>query len=175
MATKPQPTGRERVFPEDELIVSKTDAAGVITYANDLFLEISRYTEEELIGAPHSLLRHPDMPRAVFGLLWDEIQAAREVFAYVKNLASDGDHYWVLAHVTPSFDGSGRVTGFHSSRRTTDPAALAAVEPLYAAMVRAERAAGPGPAAVEAGRAVLDQQLAEAGCSYEQFVFSLVA
>ena len=98
------PTGRERMFGEDEIIVSKTDLKGRITYANSVFLRVAGYAEEDVLGQPHSMIRHPGMPRAVFKLLWETIAGGREIFAYVKNMARDGDHYWVFAHVTPSFD-----------------------------------------------------------------------
>ena len=75
------PTGVERFFPEDEVIVSKTDVKGRITYANETFLNIAGYTEEEVLGQPHSMIRHPDMPRCVFKLLWDTIKARSEIFA----------------------------------------------------------------------------------------------
>ena len=97
----PTPTGRERTFGPDELIVSKTDLKGRMTYANDVFLRISGYDLDELIGQPHSLIRHPEMPRGLFRLLWQRISTGHEVFAFINNLAKTGDHYWVLAHVTP--------------------------------------------------------------------------
>ncbi len=119
------PTGIERHFGEDEIIVSKTDLQGKITYANDVFIRVSGYSEEELIGAPHSLIRHPDMPRAVFKLLWDTLAAGEEIFAYVNNLAASGDNYWVFAHVTPSLGADGKVIGYHSNRRVPEPARVA--------------------------------------------------
>ena len=97
------PSNRESPFDENEIIVSKTDTRGRITYANDVFSRVSRFGVAELLGAPHSIIRHPDMPRCVFKLLWDTIQAKQEIFAYVVNMAKNGDHYWVFAHVTPSF------------------------------------------------------------------------
>ena len=100
---RPRPTGREISFGEDEIIVSKTDTRGVITYSNTVFQRVSGYTEEELQGKPHSIIRHPDMPRCVFRLLWDTVQSGHELFAYVLNLAKNGDGYWVFAHITPSF------------------------------------------------------------------------
>jgi len=87
-----QPTSRERLWGEEEIIVSKTDLKGIITYANRTFLKVSGYSEEELLGKPHSIIRHPDMPRCVFKLLWDTIEAGREILAYVKNMAKNGDH-----------------------------------------------------------------------------------
>ena len=86
-------TGKERFFADDELIVSKTDLKGRITYANNLFLEIADYSEKEVLGQPHSLIRHPDMPRSIFKLLWDTIQGGSEIFAYVINGTKFGDHY----------------------------------------------------------------------------------
>lgn len=81
-----QPTGIERSFDPDKIIVSKTDTKGKITYANSVFLDIAGYTENEIMGAPHNLVRHPDMPRCIFGFLWTNLQAGKEVFAYVLNL-----------------------------------------------------------------------------------------
>ena len=112
-----KPTGVEFPFGEEELIVTKTKLKGHITYANDVFLRLSKYSPKEVIGAPHSLIRHPDMPRCIFKLLWDTIQAKKEIFAYVVNLASDGDHHWVFAHVTPTLDAQQNVVGFRSNRR----------------------------------------------------------
>ncbi|MCC6510142.1 MAG: PAS domain-containing protein [Pirellulaceae bacterium] len=96
---------QERAFNIDELFFSITDKKGVIQQCNDVFTRISAYTTEEVIGAPHSILRHPDMPRAIFKLLWDTIEAGQIVAAYVKNLAKDGRYYWVLALVMPTENG----------------------------------------------------------------------
>jgi PAS domain S-box-containing protein len=91
--TRPQPSGAERSFDEKDIIVSKTDLQGRITYANHVFVQVSGYSEAELLGQPHSIIRHPDMPRAVFKLLWDTLESGHEVFAYVNNMASNGDNY----------------------------------------------------------------------------------
>ncbi len=168
-----QPTGREVHFAPDDVIVSKTDLAGRITYANDVFLAIAGYAEEDVLGEAHNLIRHPDMPRTVFAFLWEALKAGEEVFAYVKNMTKTGDHYWVLAHVTPSRDAAGAVTGYHSNRRVPDRGAVERVSALYAEIRRAEQAA-PGPReALQAGRALLDARLAAAGLSFNAFVFSL--
>lgn len=173
MSTKIIPTGRETTFHEHEIIVSKTDLQGRITYANDVFLRVSGYTEAELIGTAHSLVRHPKMPRSVFKLLWDTIQAREEVFAYVINLAKNGDHYWVLAHVTPSYDLKGTHIGYHSNRRVPHADALAKVTPLYATLLAVEQAQPDKRAAVAAGTAALVATLADLHLSYSQFVFGL--
>ena len=86
MTSAVRPTGIENILGEEELIVSKTDLKGRITYANDIFIRMAKYSWKELVGAPHSLVRHPDMPRCVFRLLWDTLQAKQEIFAYVVNL-----------------------------------------------------------------------------------------
>lgn len=168
------PTGAERTFGEDEVIVSKTDTRGFITYANDVFLRVAAYREEEVLGRPHSIIRHPDMPRTVFKLLWDTISAGEEIFAYVDNLAGDGAHYWVLAHVTPSFDARGRITGYHSNRRCPSRAAVRAVAPLYGQLLAAERRQANPVAAMAAGRALLDAELARRNMSYEEYVWSVI-
>src|ERR1700761_2971359 len=120
-AMEPTLTGVERHFDTDDVIVTKTDPGGRLTYANEVFLNISHLTEKQALGAPHSIIRHPDMPASVFRLLWQTIQEGREIFAYVLNRATNGDHYWVFAHVTPSFDAGGNIVGYHSNRRVPDP------------------------------------------------------
>lgn len=167
------PTGQERSFPEDDIIVSKTDLKGRITYANDVFCKIGLYTETELLGQPHSILRHPDMPRCVFQMLWERIKAGEEIFAYVKNLAKNGDHYWVLAHVTPSFDAAGQINGYHSNRRAPDRAALAVIEPIYRELLAEEARHTDRNAGMRAGAERLQAMLNERGLDYHEFIFSL--
>lgn len=167
------PTGREVRFAEDEIIVSKTDLRGIITYANDIFQRVSGFNEAELIGMPHNILRHPDMPRCVFKLLWDTIKSGNEIFAYVLNLSRDGSHYWVFAHVTPSYDLNGKHVGYHSNRRVPYPDALAKVIPLYAQLLAIEKRASNPKAGTEAAFQQLAEQLQEKQKDYGQFVFSL--
>ncbi len=172
-ATRVRPTGIERTFGEDEMIVTKTDPRGVITYTNDVFLRVSALTEAEAIGQPHSLIRHPDMPRAVFKLLWDVLGERQEIFAYVLNLAADGAHYWVLAHVTPSYGPNGRVVGYHSNRRRPTPGAVAAANDLYRHLHAVEARQTHTPDAVKAGYQALQDVLAERGQNYDELVWSL--
>ncbi|WNB84588.1 PAS domain-containing protein [Cellulomonas sp. ATA003] len=172
--TRPRPTGVERTFPAHEIIVSKTDPRGVITYTNDVFLRVSAYREEEVLGRPHNVIRHPEMPRAVFALLWDTLARGQEMFAYIVNLAGDGAHYWVLAHVTPSFGTDGRVVGYHSNRRSPDRSAVDAVRPLYRDLLAEERRHGSARAAVAASSALLARTLEDRGTSYDEHVWSLV-
>ncbi|MFN3688845.1 PAS domain-containing protein [Salinarimonas sp.] len=167
------PTRREVFFDPDDLIVSKTDLKGRISYANRTFCTISGYTEAEVIGQPHAMIRHPDMPRAVFKLLWDAILKGEEIFAYVKNMTKAGDHYWVFAHVTPSFDAQRRVCGFHSNRRVPKRAALAAIEPLYAELSGIEAAHSNAKEGLAASFSRLSAIVAAKGESYDRFVFSV--
>lgn len=167
------PTGQECFFEEDEIIVSKTDLKGRITYANEVFLRVAGYAESEVLGAPHSIIRHPAMPRCVFKLLWDTLHEGREIFAYVVNLAKNGDHYWVLAHVTPTFDESGEVVGYHSNRRVPGREQVAKAEALYADLSALEAGASSPREALEASTHALLENLSTAGVTYEQFVFSL--
>lgn len=167
-----QPTTVERVMREDDFIVSKTDTKGRIVYGNRIFIEYSGYSERELLGAQHNIIRHPDMPRAVFKLLWDTIQARQECFAYVKNMSKDGGYYWVFANVTPSFDPAGNLLGYYSVRRKPKSGAVKIVTDLYRAMIEAERRAGPRDAMTASGKLLTDL-LREKGASYEEFILSI--
>jgi PAS domain S-box-containing protein len=168
-----QPTGKECPYDEEELIVSKTDLKGRITYANDVFLRLSKFPIDEVIGAPHSLIRHPDMPRCVFKLLWDTLEAKREIFAFVLNMARDGDHYWVFAHVTPTFDAKGNVTGYHSNRRKPDAAQIAKIKPLYAQLLAEEKRHDSRKDGMLRGYDMLMDILKSKEIDYDEFVFSL--
>ena len=161
--------GNELCFDENLFIVSKTDLKGKITYGNDLFIEISGYSEKELIGAPHNILRHDDMPRAVFKLLWDRIQSGKEVFAYVKNRAKSGQYYWVHAYVTPIVDSrKNEIIGYHSVRRKPASEALQTIKSLYTQLLDAEREGGLGSSQI-----LLDKTLSTAGKNYDQFIIAL--
>lgn len=162
------PKNEELKFDESRFIVSKTDLKGKIIYGNDLFIEISGYCETQLLNSPHNILRHQDMPRAVFKLLWDRIQAGSEVFAYVKNLTKDGKYYWVHAYVTPMYDPSnGKIIGYHSVRRSPNRKAIEQIEPLYKRMVEIEKSGG-----IEASMKVLHEMLEKLKVTYDEFLLS---
>ncbi len=167
-------TGRERTFADDEIIVSKTDLKGRITYANRVFLRLAGMTEKEAIGAPHSVIRNPNMPRCVFKLLWDTIQNGKEIFAYVVNRSKNGDHYWVLAHVTPSRDSSGNVVGYHSNRRPANRQILdQTIIPVYRALLQEEEKHSNSKDGMNASYTMLTNLLAEKKVGYDEFVLSL--
>ncbi len=168
-------TGNERFFDRDELIVSKTDTKGRITYANEVFLRLAGYTEQELLGKAHSIIRHPDMPRCVFRFLWDRIAAKHEVFAYVVNRAKCGDYYWVFAHVTPTINNQGIITGYHSSRRVPSPGALEIIKPLYRELVAIEAQYRTPREQWQASLPVLVEKLESMGLTYDELIFEICA
>jgi len=167
------PTGRESRYDTEEIIVSKTDLQGRITYANDVFLRVAGFSEDEIMGQPHNIIRHPEMPHSVFKLLWDTLATGEEIFAYVINMARNGDHYWVLAHVTPSFDASGAITGYHSNRRKPDPQQIEKIQPIYRKLCEIEAAAPRLKDGMTAAIEFLQNTLKSQGTSYERFVFSV--
>lgn len=168
-----RPTGVECPYNEDELIVSKTDLKGRITYANSVFERLAKFPLAELIGAPHSIIRHPDMPRCVFKLLWDTIQEKEEIFAYVLNMARDGDHYWVFAHVTPTFDTKRNIIGYHSNRRKPDAAQIAKIAPLYAQLRAEENRHDSRKDGMLRSYEMLVNLLRDKGQAYDEFIFTV--
>jgi len=166
------PTSRERIMRENDFIVSKTDLTGRITYGNRIFIEFSGYTEDELLGAQHNIIRHPDMPRGVFKFLWDTIKAEKECFAYVKNMAKDGSFYWVFANITPDYGPDGRPRGYYSVRRAPKRSAVDLLADVYQLMLKEEQQAGPRDACA-ASLALLTGILADKGVAYDEFVLSL--
>ncbi len=167
-------TGVERFFDSDQVIVTKTDLKGKITYANDIFRRASEISERDALGAPHNIIRHPDMPRCVFKLLWDTLQGGKEIFAYVLNRAMNGDHYWVYAHVTPSFNEGGDIIGYHSNRREPDQRIIKdEIKPFYAKLLEAEAAHDSPKAGLDASMGLFEATLQDLGMAYDEFVCTL--
>jgi len=172
MKKKITPVARELVLRDEDFIVTKTDPKGRITYANRVFSEFAGYGEEELLGVQHNIVRHPDMPRAVFKMMWETLQAGREFFGYVKNMASDGSFYWTFANVTSTCNEQGETVGYFSVRRKPRPEAVTFLEPVYAQMLAREHEAGPR-AAIEASRVLLEEHYRSKGETYDEFVLAL--
>lgn len=160
-SANPRPRDGEAPFEIEELFFSRTDQRGVIQSFNNVFLRVADYEAEQMLGAPHRLIRHPDMPRGVFRLLWDGIQAGHPIAAYVKNRARDGLPYWVLALVTPVPGGYLSVRMKPSSRLFRD------VPGLYASLL--EREADEGRDPVKAAEAVHEQLRALGFPTYAAF------
>jgi len=167
------PTGVERVLAREDIIVTKTDLKGHLTYTNDIFLKISAVAEEDALGKAHNIIRHPDMPAGIYKLLWDTISQGNELFAYIKNLAFDGAHYWVLAHATPSFSKDGVHVGYHSMRRHATPEAIKKIEQVYSAM-KASEGDLHGTARAQASLTWLEDELRRQQLSYSQWIWQIV-
>jgi len=176
MKNKTMPINKERVMNADEFIVSKTDAMGRLTYCNRIFIDYAGYSEHELLGHQHNIVRHPDMPRSVFHLLWTTLKSGNEFFGYIKNISKDGSYYWVLANVTPSYSGSGadakNIIGFFSVRRKPDLAKIRLIEAIYKDMLLAEKQAGSRDA-IAAGTKVLMDIVNKTGKDYREFILSI--
>ena len=166
------PVNEEIRFRDSEIIVSKTDLKGRIEYANDVFCRVSEMSTAEVVGQPHSIIRHPDMPRTVFKYMWETIQAGSEIFAYVKNMSATGKFYWVIAHVTPSRDADGNIVGYHSNRRVPSRKGIQDIEPLYKKLLSLELAASNRKQGLLDGEAHFHGMLAGLGQTYEQFIWS---
>ena len=126
-------TGVERPYPDGRLIVSRTDLNGILTHVNDAFVEISGYTEDELLGKPQHILRHPDMPKEAYSNLWATVKSGKKWHGYVKNLCKDGSHYWVYASVVPNVR-RGETVGYTSVRRKPSRSKIAEASEKYAAL-----------------------------------------
>jgi len=116
---KPEPIDEEVVF-DGGVMITETDTAGIITYANRKFREMTGYTKEELIGSPHNINRHPDMPKAAFKQMWETIKSGEYWEGFVKNMRSDGRYYTVLVWIKPKFDDNKQIIGYIAGRKVPD-------------------------------------------------------
>ncbi|WP_027857261.1 methyl-accepting chemotaxis protein [Marinobacterium jannaschii] len=124
-------SGREVNYAADVRLISTTDLNGTITYANKEFCDVAGYSAEELIGQPHNIVRHPDMPKEAFQDLWSHLKQGKPWMGLVKNRCKNGDHYWVQAYVMPVYDAQGRPSGYQSVRTRPDEAKKRQAEKLY--------------------------------------------
>ncbi|MDD3060511.1 MAG: PAS domain-containing protein [Sulfurimonas sp.] len=168
--THPTPTNNEIKLSTKRYIVSKTDSKGIITYGNDYFIEISGYSIGELIGQPHSKVRHPDMPKVVFKMMWDRINQGKNIMAVVKNMAKNGDHYWVVTEFEPKIDPITNDIISHTAFRKAAPQkAIDTMAPIYKQLVELEKIGG-----MEASEKYLREYLETNKATYDAFVDNLV-
>lgn len=165
------PIDREIVLEEDDLIVSKTDTAGRIIYSNDCFCRIAGYSHQELMGKPHSIVRHPCMPRATFALMWQHLKDEKEFIGYVHNMARDGSYYWTFASVAPTYE-NGELVGYLSSRRCPRRDAIERVESIYIKMRDAESKLSEDKQ-IQASTEILMQEVTSGYQSYAEFILSV--
>jgi PAS domain S-box-containing protein len=162
------PTQKEVFLKEEDFIVSKTDLKSKILYGNKIFIKISGYDESELLGKPHNILRHPDMPRCAFKVLYDHIQNGKEWFGYVKNLRKDGGYYWVYANISPTFDANGRHIGYYSVRRKPRDGFKQIIEPLYQKLLSIESSGG-----MEAGVETVNELLNSKNMTFNEVMIKI--
>lgn len=155
---------KEIIINDSEMITSKTNAKGIITYVNDLFCDIAGYKRNELIGKNHNIIRHEDMPKAVFKLLWTNLQEGNPIYAYVKNKAKNGDYYWVKAYVKP-IKNDGIFEGAVSYRKPIDSFAREVISELYATLINYEKTHS-----VDESYNFLLQYLQERELTYSEFI-----
>ncbi len=172
MKNRVVPSQNEQIMQQNAFIVSKSDLQGRVTYCNRTLMQISGYSEPELLGKQHNILRHPDMPRTIFNLMWETIAAGKECFAYVKNLCKNGDYYWVFANITPDYDKENKICGYFSVRRKPKPEAIQEISKLYQQILEAEKQAGAKDAVV-AGTKVLNDYLLAGNQNYETFILNI--
>lgn len=165
---RPIPTGKEIKLDAKKFIVSKTDVKGKIVYGNDYFTEISGYKESELVGSPHNILRHPDMPKAIFYLMWEYLKNGRNIMAVVKNLAKNGDHYWVVTDFDIKRDNLGKIRNYIAFRQAAPKQVVKEIEPLYEKLLKIEQEHG-----MDASFEYLQGFLEEQNKNYDQFVEEL--
>ncbi|MCI7765913.1 PAS domain-containing protein [Helicobacter sp.] len=132
----------ELFLKDNTLITSKTDLKGKITYGNEDFIHYGGYKEEEFLNKPHSLVRHPQMPKTAFKLLWDFLKEKKEFFAFVCNLSKTGKTYWVFANVTPSYDEKDEVVGYYSVRRRPSKEGVETISKIYSKLLEIEKTQG---------------------------------
>ncbi|HHQ69781.1 MAG TPA: PAS domain-containing protein [Halothiobacillaceae bacterium] len=163
-------SGQERELKESEIISTRTDHRGVITFINPMFTKVTGFTKEDAIGKPHNLIRHPDVPRCVYKLLWDEIKQGNKFFAVTKNRCKNGDHYWTLGYFQAETNKDGEITGFRSTRHGLhDPKLKKDFDQLYK-QVREEELQYPRPQQIDAGMELLYKLLKKRGFDqYEAF------
>jgi len=162
------PINKETFLKEEDFIVSKTDLKSRILYGNKIFIDISGYTEEELLGSPHNILRHPDMPRCAFKSLYEHIQNGKEWFGYVKNLKKDGGFYWVFANISPTFNANKTIIEYYSVRRKPKEGFKNIIEPLYSKLKSIEQSSG-----MDGSYNTLNELLTQKGMNFNELMIKI--
>ena len=127
---KSMPVDEEVIF-DGTVMITETDPKGIITYANRSFREMTGFSKRELIGSPHSINRHPDMPRGAFRGMWNTISAKKVWRGYIKNMRKDGKFYWVLVYIQPKVDENKEITGYVAVRKVAYPNEIKEIEEKY--------------------------------------------
>ncbi len=165
---RPQPIDEEIVLDPFKTIMSKTNKKGIIEFANEYFMEISGYKEWELMGQPHNVIRHPDMPKIMFKILWDRLFNGQNIHAIVKNLAKDGRYYWVVTDFKIKYDEDGDIKALYSRRKAIPQQVKDFFTKFYDKLIAIEKRGG-----MTASGAYLTGFLEDYGKSYDEFILDL--
>lgn len=166
---RPAPVNKEILIPDEAVLISVTDPKGIITEVNEVFIETAGYSEEELIGTPHNLIRHPDMPRLMFKIVWEHIKERENVMALVKNLAKDGRYYWILTDFVTEVNANNEVVNYTAYRRPICEDVQKAITPLYKALSAIETVAG-----IAASEKFLKEYLDNKAMSYDELIEDII-
>lgn len=166
---KPLPIDEPVIWDTEKIIVSKTDIFGSIEYANETFVEASGYQEFELVGQPHNIVRHPDMPQVVFKVMWENIKKGRKFHGIVKNLSKSGRHYWVITDFDYVVDENATICKFIARRKAVPQGVIDKVENLYKKLLQIEEVRG-----IEGSEKFLTGYLEEMGLTYVQLITKLM-
>lgn len=166
---QPKPIDKAIDIPDDYTLISKTDPKGIITEGNEAFEEISGYSAEELIGSSHNVIRHPDMPKVMFKLVWDRIMDKENILAIIKNLAKDGRYYWVATDFVTRVNADREVLDYTAYRKPVCQEVIDAIEPLYDVLNAIERFSG-----MEDAEAFLNQYFERHKSNYDDFIETLM-
>ncbi len=168
MIYRPIVLNKEVEFSKKKFIVSKIDTEGRLLFVNKNFCDVSGYKAEELIGSEHHILRHPDMPKAIFYMIWKSLHAGMEISSVMKNLAKSGKYYWLITDFSMERDAKGKLKTFSSFNRIAPDHVSEAMEELYQEMILAEKKSG-----VEGSLHYLEKFLAQKEMSYNEFLEDL--
>ncbi|SHL72775.1 PAS domain-containing protein [Flavobacterium saccharophilum] len=169
--TRPTPSDREVDWNKNKVLLSKTDTKGTILYANEDFIDVSGYDEFELIGQPHNIIRHPDMPKVIFKFLWDSIKSSKNIHVVIKNMSKTGRYYWVITDFKIIADSDGEIVGYFGTRKSvSEDIIVKFIEPLYKKLLHIEEASG-----MSASEEYLTGFLEERKKTYMEYIDHLVA
>lgn len=169
--TRPTPSDREVDWNKSKVLLSKTDIKGTILYANEDFIDVSGYDEFELIGQPHNIVRHPDMPKVIFKFLWDSLKSGKNIHAIFKNMSKTGRYYWIITDFKIIADSDGEIVGYFGTRKSVrEDIIVKFIEPLYKKLLHIEEASG-----MSAAEEYLIGFLEERKKTYMEYIDHLIA
>ena len=167
---RPTPIDKEVGWNKSQVVISETDVYGRITNVNDVFCNVCGYSPEAMIGQPHSVIRHPDMPKLVFKLLWDNLKVGNNFIGVIKNLAKSGEYYWVITDFEMRRDATGNITHYIARRKSVPKAVIENyVAPLYETLLKLEKVGG-----MELSSRFFKNYLAKQGKDYIDFIIDVM-